>query len=243
MQEYQNAVLETIRKAPSGQAVHLENTFSSAAISQPSHLGIMTGQAQVKTEKTYFDEDFGQEVAFERSRTDTNSAKVTATRSSVTLPSDIDYSFMNNGAHNLQSSAPDQITGIAHSSSYPSWWDKSKKRFSQKVGKGAYRCQFCVKQFKTSYRLTRHVRTHTGEKPYPCDHCGKRFTQQEHLRSHKLTHLVVKPFKCEGCQKVYTTRQSLFRHEQYAKISKNWDCCQSATKARLLGTETVPLAT
>ncbi|XP_073839107.1 uncharacterized protein [Musca autumnalis] len=51
-----------------------------------------------------------------------------------------------------------------------------------------YQCTICWKYFKQKSALSKHTRTHTGEKPYKCNLCPKQFTDPSNFKRHKRLH-------------------------------------------------------
>ncbi|XP_078507364.1 uncharacterized protein LOC144767887 [Lissotriton helveticus] len=77
-----------------------------------------------------------------------------------------------------------------------------------------YSCTECVKSFKTKTELTRHQRTHSGERPYHCTLCGNRFSLRHHLIGHQRTHTGERPYQCVECKKRFTFKGNLKKHQR-----------------------------
>ncbi|XP_048878124.1 LOW QUALITY PROTEIN: zinc finger and BTB domain-containing protein 40 [Brienomyrus brachyistius] len=88
----------------------------------------------------------------------------------------------------------------------------TKKKHSE--GK-MYACQYCEALFAQSIELTRHVRTHTGDKPYVCRECGKGFSQANGLSVHLHTfHNIADPHDCQKCRMSFSSLEEHRKHIQ-----------------------------
>ncbi|XP_041654500.1 zinc finger protein OZF-like [Cheilinus undulatus] len=53
--------------------------------------------------------------------------------------------------------------------------------------------------FSYKYDLTKHTRSHTGERPFSCNTRGQSFFQLAYLNAHYTVHTHERPFTCETC--------------------------------------------
>ncbi|CAJ0931862.1 unnamed protein product [Ranitomeya imitator] len=81
-----------------------------------------------------------------------------------------------------------QVTGTSTPSIIDSIARKEHEAYAQ--SERPFPCTWpdCLKKFSRSDELTRHYRTHTGEKQFRCPLCEKRFMRSDHLTKHARRH-------------------------------------------------------
>ncbi|XP_070759034.1 zinc finger and BTB domain-containing protein 40 [Enoplosus armatus] len=111
----------------------------------------------------------------------------------------------------------------------------TKKKHSE--GK-MYVCQYCKAVFAQSIELTRHVRTHTGDRPYVCRECGKGYSQASGLTVHLHTfHNLSEPHDCQKCCLSFSSLEEHRQHIQEfhpKEFHKCATCSKVFTSAALL---------
>ncbi|CAK1548521.1 unnamed protein product [Leptosia nina] len=90
-----------------------------------------------------------------------------------------------------------------------------------------YKCEYCPERFGSMQKLSRHLKTHVGERPYPCKFCDKAFVKSQHYTRHlrvkhreevrgtmntSQTDGEAESYRCEQCEETFSTQDELIFH-------------------------------
>ncbi|XP_019631525.1 PREDICTED: zinc finger protein 37-like [Branchiostoma belcheri] len=87
-----------------------------------------------------------------------------------------------------------------------------------------HRCPHCNYATTWSSVLTRHLRTHTGEKPFKCPDCDYSASQKGTLDRHMAVHNGERPFVCSECGYRAIDKSRLTRHFKTHSQNKLYVC-------------------
>jgi early growth response protein 1 len=122
--------------------------------------------------------------------------------------------FFNNAQSPVCPSLPESRVNKAGLSILKEKRNESTKKNKVPLAERPYACPMnnCPRRFSRSDELTRHMRTHTGQKPFQCRICMRNFSRSDHLTTHIRTHTGEKPFACDVCGRRFARSDERRRH-------------------------------
>ncbi|XP_002735647.1 uncharacterized protein LOC100367368 [Saccoglossus kowalevskii] len=95
---------------------------------------------------------------------------------------------------------------------------------SDEKKKKMYVCDICGHIALNKYKISRHIRKHTGEKPFKCEECAMCFSERGNLLKHQGRHTLEKNFLCEECGKAFKRDINLRMHRRIHKTENLYEC-------------------
>ena len=94
------------------------------------------------------------------------------------------------------------------------WTDTRSIVMASLAGIRRHKCEWCEYSTDSASNMTRHRRTHTGERPYRCGDCGKAFALRCGLMNHIRMHTGERPYVCDVCGKAFPLAYPLKEHRR-----------------------------
>ncbi|XP_030766059.1 zinc finger protein 260-like [Sitophilus oryzae] len=89
---------------------------------------------------------------------------------------------------------------------------KLSQHMKKHTGERPFKCKSCEKAFRSKIGLAQHEAKHTGQYDFSCPTCGKGFQCKSYLMVHQRVHSDLKPYPCTTCGQNFKTKQSLLDH-------------------------------